>query len=76
VGPNHQAAEVVSGDVDLNLFKGNIIMRGRSSPLSLYDEDLVSMDVAGDFDPSNSTGFIKTLATRLRASAAREKNME
>ena len=63
----------VTGSVDVRLHKANIMCRGRSSPHSLYNEDLVSMDIAGGFDATNSTGFIKTLATRLQASAARDK---
>ena len=46
-------------------------MRARSSPLSLYSEDLVSMDKEGGFDATLSTGFIKTLSTRLKANVAR-----
>ena len=68
-----KAQEHVTGSVDLQLHKGNVIMRGRSSPLSLYNQDLVSMDIEGGFNPEISTGFIQTLSTRLKASAAREK---
>jgi len=67
------AQEVVTGSVDLQLYKGNVICRGRSSPLSLYNQDLVSMDVEGGFNPEISTGFIQTLSTRIKASAARAK---
>jgi len=49
-----------------------VIERGRSSPYSLYNEELVSMDVEGGFNPEISTGFIQTLATRIKASSARE----
>lgn len=41
------AQECVTGSVDLRLFKGNVICRGRSSGLSLYNEAMVSMDVEG-----------------------------
>ena len=63
----------VTGSADVQLFKGNVIERGRSSPYSLYNEALVSMDEAGGFDAGHSTGFIQTLATRIKASAARDK---
>lgn len=43
----------------VKLYKGNVIMEGRSSPLSLYDQDISSMDIAGGFNPSDSDGFIK-----------------
>jgi argininosuccinate synthase len=69
------AQEVVTGKVDVQLLKGNTIMRGRSSPVSLYNKELVSMDVEGGFNPEISTGFIQTLSTRIKASAARSKMM-
>lgn len=68
-----QCQPVVTGSVDLQLFKGNVIERGRSSPYSLYNEAMVSMDVEGGFNPEISTGFIQTLSTRIKASAARDK---
>lgn len=39
---------------------------GRSSEVSLYNENLVSMDVQGDFEPADATGFIRMQALRLR----------
>ena len=62
----------VTGSTDIVLHKGNVINVGRSSPLSLYNEDLVSMDKEGGFDATLSTGFIKTLSTRLKANKARD----
>ena len=34
------------------------------------------MDVEGGFNPEISTGFVQTLSTRIKASAAREKLVE
>ena len=65
--------EFVSGKVKLALYKGNIIMAGRESPLSLYDEAQSSMEVAGGYDPKNAAGFIKINAVRLINSALRNK---
>jgi len=70
-----KASEAVTGEVNVRLLKGNVLNIGRSSPYSLYNEDLVSMDKAGGFNPVNSTGFINTLSTRLKASRARDKLM-
>ncbi len=64
--------QVVTGSVDLVLYKGNVMPRGRSSPFSLYDQRLVSMDEEGGFDATHSTGFIETLATRLKANMSRD----
>lgn len=55
----------VSGKVDFELYKGNVIIKGRSSENSLYDEELVSMDDEGDYDPRNAEGFIRINALRL-----------
>lgn len=65
--------QVVTGSVDLVLYKGNVMPRGRSSPFSLYDEKMVSMDEEGGFDATHSTGFIETLSTRLKANMARDR---
>lgn len=59
----------VEGVVEVSLYKGNVKILGRKSPKSLYDQELVSMDVEGEFDPRNSTGFIKVNALRLRENA-------
>ena len=64
----------VTGSVDIQLHKGNVINRGRSSPIhSLYNQDLVIMDIEGGFDAIISTGFIKTLSTRIKASKRRDE---
>lgn len=56
----------VNGTVRLQLYKGNVMAIGRSSKVSLYNENLVSMDVQGDFEPADATGFIRMQALRLR----------
>lgn len=58
--------ENVTGMVSMTLFKGNVICTGRSSPVSLYDKELVSMDVEGDYSQSDAGGFIRTNSVRLR----------
>ena len=69
------AQKPVSGTVALHLHKGHVIPRGRSSPHSLYNKKLVSMDEEGGFVPQNSTGFIQTLATRLKAAKKRDAEL-
>ena len=39
---------------------------GRSSANSLYNQELVSMDVQGEYDPVDAGGFIRIHAIRLR----------
>ncbi|KAI9356988.1 argininosuccinate synthase [Zopfochytrium polystomum] len=68
-----QSQQNVEGLVKLKLYKGNVIIEGRSSPLSLYDDKIASMDVAGGFNPSDSEGFIRINAIRLKAFVAQKK---
>lgn len=65
--------EYVTGKVRIALYKGNIIIIGRESPESLYDQVQSSMDVAGGYDPKNAIGFIRTNALRLINSALRKQ---
>jgi len=65
----------VTGNVSIRLHKANVLCRGRSSPFSLYNQDLVSMDILGGFDPTAATGFINTLSTRLKASQIRDASL-
>uniref|UniRef100_A0A4W5L223 Argininosuccinate synthase n=1 Tax=Hucho hucho TaxID=62062 RepID=A0A4W5L223_9TELE len=61
-----KSQESVEGKVQLSVFKGQVYILGRESPKSLYNEELVSMDVQGDYDPCDASGFIKINAVRLR----------
>ncbi len=63
----NKSQELIDGVVDLDLYKGNVIVRGRKSPSSLYNQDLSSMDIEGGFDQQDSEGFIKINAIRLMA---------
>ena len=68
-----KSQENVTGKVYLSLYKGNVIIKGRESPVSLYDIKIASMDELGGYDQTDATGFIKLNALRLRASAKRDK---
>jgi argininosuccinate synthase len=61
----------VSGVVRLKLYKGNIIVAGRKSDLSLYDANIATMESgASAYDQGHATGFIRLNALRLRLRAA------
>ena len=62
-----KSEHLINGEVDIRLFKGNVICRGRASSSSLYDQELSSMDVAGGYDQEDARGFIRIAALRLRA---------
>ncbi|KAI8779533.1 argininosuccinate synthase [Biomphalaria glabrata] len=59
-----KSQENVEGVVTLKLFKGGVYILGRKSPLSLYNKELVSMNVQGDYEPVDAGGFIKINALR------------
>ncbi len=63
----------VNGQVRIKLYKGNVAIIGRSSPDSLYDQDLVTFEEgAVAYDHRDASGFIKLNALRLRVTARRE----
>jgi argininosuccinate synthase len=65
----------VKGYVDIELYKGNVSVRGRGSPNALYNADLASMDIEGggsafDYNPADAQGFIRINSVRLKTYAA------
>nr|XP_015222543.1 PREDICTED: argininosuccinate synthase isoform X3 [Lepisosteus oculatus] len=61
-----KSQENVEGKVQVSVLKGQVYILGRESRKSLYNEELVSMDVQGDYDPCDASGFIKINAVRLK----------
>jgi argininosuccinate synthase len=55
----------VNGEVKLVLYKGNVIVIGRQSLNSLYDEDLATFE-SSNYDQRDAEGFIKLNALRLK----------
>lgn len=66
----NKSQELIDGTVFITLYKGNVMVDGRESPSSLYNQDLSSMDIAGGFNQTDSAGFIKINAIRLMAHSA------
>ena len=56
---NRVAQQHVSGQVSLNLYKGNISVDGRSSPNSLYDEGIATMEGGGSYNQTDAEGFLR-----------------
>src|SRR6476661_5930511 len=56
----------VSGDVRLKLYRGNVIVVGRRSPHSLYDERIATFEADTVYNQRDAEGFIKLNALRLR----------
>ncbi len=64
----------VAGEVKLKLYKGAAHLIARSSPYSLYREDIVTFeDDHGAYDQKDAEGFIKLNALRLRILAGRDR---
>ncbi|HZL42041.1 MAG TPA: argininosuccinate synthase [Verrucomicrobiae bacterium] len=61
----------VTGTVRVKLYKGNIMIAGRKSPVSLYSPNIVTMeaDPTKAYNQDDATGFIKLNALRLRVAA-------
>jgi len=64
----------VGGTVRLKLYKGNVTVIGRESPLALYDQDLVTFEEgSSSYSQRDAAGFIRLNALRLRIGAKRDK---
>jgi argininosuccinate synthase len=70
-----KSQEHVEGEVRLKLYKGNVIVTGRTSPKSLYSATLVTFeDDRGAYDQKDAEGFIRLNALRLRTLAMRGRS--
>ena len=49
----------VSGEVTLGLYKGNMIVEGRCSENSLYDEGIATMEGGGSYNQTDAEGFLR-----------------
>ena len=56
----------VTGDVRVKLYRGNVIVVGRRSPNSLYDERIATFEADTVYNQRDAEGFIKLNALRLR----------
>ena len=59
----------VNGEVVVRMFKGNLTVRSRTSPNSLYDKALASYTSEDTFDHSAGEGFSKIFSLPLRTIA-------
>ena len=60
-----QSQKNVSGDVRLKIFKGNVVVSGRKSKFSLYNNNLATFEEDNLYDQKDATGFIKLNSLRL-----------
>ena len=60
----------VNGKVRLKLYKGNVIVVGRASDNSLFDENIATFEAdGGAYNQKDAEGFIKLNALRMRIAA-------
>ncbi len=63
--------ENITGTARLKLYKGNCMVAGRRSPVSLYRPEIVTFEKGESFNPKDAGGFIKINALRLKMQAGR-----
>lgn len=56
---NAQAQKPVTGEVTLQLYKGNMTVASRKSPNSLYDEGIATMEGGGSYNQTDAEGFLR-----------------
>jgi argininosuccinate synthase len=54
-----EAQKKVTGEVTLNLYKGNMMVDSRTSPNSLYDEGIATMEGGGSYNQTDAEGFLR-----------------
>ncbi len=70
-----QSQQQVNGEVRIELYKGNVLVTGRQSADSLFDESIATFEEdEGAYDQADAAGFIKLNALRLRIAANKGRN--
>lgn len=62
----HEAQKNVTGEVTLNLYKGNLQVDSRTSPNSLYDEGIATMEGGGSYNQTDAEGFLRIQGLPVR----------
>jgi len=62
----NKSQESVTGEVRVKLYKGGLHVVGRSSPMSLYDQNLVNYNIKTGFNQAYSEGFIQLWGLQTR----------
>jgi argininosuccinate synthase len=70
-----EAQKNTTGEVRLNLYKGNMMVAGRTSPHSLYDEGIATMEGGGSYNQTDAEGFLRIqgLPHRVQGKARRRE---
>ena len=54
-----EAQKPVTGEVTLKLYKGNIMVDSKTSPNSLYDAEIATMEGGGSYNQDDAEGFLR-----------------
>ena len=54
-----EAQKNTTGEVTLKLYKGNISVDSRTSPNSLYDAEIATMEGGGSYNQDDAEGFLR-----------------
>jgi len=65
--------KTVTGSITLKLYKGNLIVAGRTSPYSLYREDIATFGYSEIYSHSDAAGFIRLWGLPLKIRALIEQ---
>jgi argininosuccinate synthase len=68
-----EAQKHVTGEVALKLYKGNMLVASRTSPKSLYDEGIASMEGGGSYNQTDAEGFLRIQGLPLRVQGRMHK---
>lgn len=67
-----ETQKTVSGWVKMKLYKGNVMVIGRSSPHSLYREDFATFGQEDVYDQKDAAGFITLFGLQMKVKAMME----
>ena len=72
-----ESQQCVNGVVRLKLYKGNVIVVGRKSDDSLFDEAIATFDDdGGAYNQKDAEGFIKLNALRMRIASSKGRSFD
>lgn len=64
-----EAQKTVTGEVKLKMYKGSLFPVSRTSPESLYDEAIATMEGGGSYNQNDATGFLRIQGLPVRVQA-------
>ncbi|KAE9612372.1 putative argininosuccinate synthase [Lupinus albus] len=67
--------ETTTGSVTLKLYKGSVTVTGRTSPFSLYRQDISSFESGQIYDQADAAGFIRLYGLPMRVRAMLEQGI-